>query len=323
MKNKILIITPIEHLKNVKDILLSISNSEIVFLPNCKINDIDKHKDSFAIFTNPNKSNIYLGRKTLSSFKKLKIICTASTGTIHIDKSFCSDNKIEIISLTEERNIINKIPSTAEHAFALMLSSIRNIPKAIQSVKNDLWNYEPYIGRQIKSLRVGVIGYGRLGTFFANYCDAFGANVIVYDPYKSVIHPRIKQTDNMTFLAKTTEIISLHVHVTKETQGMINSSFLNHCNKSLHLINTSRGEIVNENDLVNFLNNNKKSKYATDVLSEEINGIKNNPIKKYFETNQEQVIITPHIGGMTEEAQNMAYEHAANLLKNAISHSRS
>ena len=72
---------------------------------------------------------------------------------------------------------------------------------------------------------------------------------------------------------------------------------------------------LNEIDLVNFLIKNKDAKYATDVLSNEINGIYNNPIKKYFVNHQEQVIITPHIGGMTKEAQNMAFDHAAYLLK--------
>ena len=96
---------------------------------------------------------------------------------------------------------------------------------------------------------------------------------------------------------------------------MINIEFLNKCKESILFVNTSRGEIINEVDLAYFLSLNKSSKYATDVLSGEINGIYNNPIKKYFDENHSQVIITPHIGGMTKEAQNMAFSHAMNLLK--------
>ena len=87
MNKKITIITPIKHLENVESILSSIPNSYLVYLPNCEIKDLKMHNDSFAIFTNPNKSSIFLGHRNLASFKKLKYICTASTGTVHIDLS--------------------------------------------------------------------------------------------------------------------------------------------------------------------------------------------------------------------------------------------
>ena len=317
-KEKILVITPTSHLNEVNEILESIPRTEIVYLPECNKEQFKKHSNCIAIFTNPNKSNLFLGRENLKKFNKLRFICTASTGTIHIDKEFCLEKEIKLISLTEERRVINKIPSTAEHAFALMLSSIRNIPEAKVSVKDGIWDYEPFIGRQIKSLTIGVIGYGRLGTFFANYCDAFGSKVIVYDPYKDVNHPRILQCKSLNELAMKSDVISLHVHVTKETKEMIDSNFLNNCRSTLTLVNTSRGEIVKEKDLLEFLQKNKLSRYATDVLSSEINGINNNLLKKYSDNNQKQVIITPHIGGMTKEAQNMAFGHAANLLKDAL-----
>ena len=315
MVKKILVITPITHLENVEDILESIPKSKIIYLPECDIDELKKNNDCYAIFTNPNKSNIYLGEMSLSSFRELRIICTASTGTIHIDKFFCKENNIKIISLTEERNVINKIPSTAEHSFALMLASLRNIPQSNNSVLENKWDYMPFCGREIKSLKIGVIGYGRLGSYFSNYCDAFGAKVSVYDPYKSVNHPRINQVSTIKEIAENSDVISLHIHVNKETKNIINKNFLANCKSSVLLVNTSRGEIVNEIDLVNFLIKNKDAKYATDVLSNEINGIYNNPIKKYFVNHQEQVIITPHIGGMTKEAQNMAFDHAAYLLK--------
>ena len=124
MNKKITIITPIKHLKNVESILKSIPKSKLVYLPNCDKEDFEINKDSYAIFTNPNKSKIFLGRENLNSFKNLKYICTASTGTLHIDKSYCNQKGIKVISLTEERHVINKIPSTAEHAFALMLARL-------------------------------------------------------------------------------------------------------------------------------------------------------------------------------------------------------
>ncbi len=318
IKRKILVITPISHLLNVEKILRSIPASKIVYLPDCEYIDFKKHSDSFAIFTNPNKSTIFLGKDNLKEFDTLKFICTASTGTVHIDKDFCKNKNINIISLTEERNVINKISSTAEHAFALMIASIRNIPEANNNVSEKNWDYEPFIGRQIDSLTIGVIGYGRLGTFFANYAESFGANVLVYDPYKSVIHTRIRQSLTLEELAISSDIISLHVHVTEETNQMINSEFLAYCKDSVLIINTSRGEVVNENHLINFLKKNKSAKYATDVLSNEVNDISKNPIMRYHKDHKNQITITPHIGGMTKEAQNLAFDHAAKLLKASI-----
>ncbi len=318
MKNKILVITPISHIKNVEEKLNSIENSFLVLKPECNKEELQMHCDSYAIFTNPNKSNIYLGESNLKNFHKLKFICTASTGTVHIDKEYCLKKSIKILSLTEERSIISKISSTAEHAFALMMAGLRNIPQSNNNVYKEEWDYEPYIGRQINCLTIGVIGYGRLGTFFANYCDAFGANVLVYDPYKTVNHPKIIQVDNLEIIASKSDVISLHVHVTEETLKMVNNKFLSNCKSSINIINTSRGEIIDEIALINFLSKNIHSKYCTDVLSSEINGILNNPIFKYAKDNDSQFVITPHIGGMTKEAQEMAFNHAAYLLKRAI-----
>ena len=284
---KVLVITPICHIKNVLSTLEGINNTFLVVLPDCSIKDFKKHNDAYAIFTNPNKSSIYLGRENLENFVNLRVICTASTGTVHIDKKYCEENFVKLISLTEERNVINKISSTAEHSFSLMLSGLRNIPQANKSA-------------------------------LSGVCDAFGAKVLVYDPYKSVNHPRINQVENLEEIASSSDVISLHVHVTDETLKMIDSYFLSKCKSSLVLVNTSRGEIVDEKDLIEFLSNNLKSKYCTDVLSEEIIEKESNPILRFAVSNQSQLVLTPHIGGMTIEAQEMAFGHAAKLLKNEI-----
>ena len=99
---------------------------------------------------------------------------------------------------------------------------------------------------------------------------------------------------------------------------MINKKFLSLCKESVLIVNTSRGEIIEERDLIDFLSNNISSSYATDVLSSEIGGINNNILKKYSDKNPKKIIITPHIGGMTREAQNTAFSHAANLLSDYL-----
>ena len=224
-----------------------------------------------------------------------------------------SNHSIDLLSLTEEREIINTISSTAEHALALTMSAVRNVPQSFNSVLEGEWNYEKFIGRQLDKLTVGIIGYGRLGSKYAEYILSLGSEVLVYDPYKSVNHPNILQKENLDSIFELSDIISIHVHVNEETTDLINSSLLKKAKKDLIIVNTARGEVINERDLIDFLESNPESKAALDVLADEIVSRKQSEILN-FVNNSQQIIITPHVGGMTKEAQEIAYNHAAEML---------
>ena len=313
MNRRILSITPINHIAGVVSKLETIGDLTILEDPSVE-ELLEVVSDFDAIFTNPNKSKIFLDEKIFNTANNLKVICTASTGTNHVNKADMKKNSIDLLSLTEEREVIDTISSTAEHALALTMSSIRNVPKSFTSVLEGEWDYEKFIGRQFNKLTVGIIGYGRLGSKYAEYMLSLGSKVIVYDPYKTIKNTDIIQKDNLDSIFKLSDVISIHVHVTDETIGLINSLLLKKAKKDLVIINTARGEIINEEDLINFLKSNPDSKAALDVLSEEILSRSNNKILN-FAKNSHQVIITPHIGGMTKEAQEIAYNHAAEMLK--------
>jgi phosphoglycerate dehydrogenase-like enzyme len=308
---KILIITPVHHISGVIQTLRDIGEINCMEDPTSEaVRDCISDYD--AIFTNPNKSNVFLGKEIIDRGKRLKVICTASTGTNHIDKQYAADKNIKVLSLTEEREVINKISSTAEHAFALMLTSLRHIPQAYDSVKRGEWDYEPFIGRQLDQLTVGVVGYGRLGSLFANYSQAFGSTVLVYDPHKDVNDGGINQVGLEELLTKS-DVISLHIHVTGETKGMVNEAWLSRMKRDVLLVNTSRGDICNEEDIISFLCDNPGAIYATDVLADEVLHKNTNSLRE-FAGQSDQILITPHIGGMTREGQMIAYNHAACLL---------
>ena len=208
------------------------------------------------------------------------------------------------------------ILSTSELAFGLMLSLLRSIPQSKQHVSEYNWDYIPFIGREVKSLTIGIIGYGRLGKMMYNYCKAFGANVKVYDPYKR------KDMDDafllntyyeLTDMFKQCDVISLHVHVTDETKYMINKELLGYSKKSPYIINTSRGEIVNEKDIVEALKNKVISGYGADVVENEFDDLQASPIIQAMNRG-ENIIVTPHTGGMTIEGQTRAYKWAINKL---------
>ena len=199
-----------------------------------------------------------------------------------------------------------------------MMLGVRNVINSSKDVMKGNWDCEKFVGRQINYLNIGVIGFGRLGKMFAKYAKTFGSRVYVYDPF---IKSFSKYSDyffvkTLNKLAKKVDVVSLHVHVNNKTKGMINKKFFKNCNDNILMINTSRGEIINDLDLLYFLKKNKKSKYLTDVLSNEFNGLKNNPIFKAFKNKkfENQILITPHIGGMTHDARYLAYHRAANEL---------
>ena len=317
ISKKILVITEVKHINGLTTELNKIG--DITYLNSPSFNQVKKIINNYdAIFTNPNKSKIYIGKALLESSKKIKVVCTASTGLNHIDVNFLKSKKIKIISLTKKKNITKNISSTAEMALALTMSSLRNVVSSANSVLKGQWDYTQHIGRQFNSLTVGIIGYGRLGKMYANYCKALGAKIIVYDPFKKTINKNFSLIKNVNSLYKKADIISLHIHLNQNNYNMINLKNLNLMKSNVLLVNTSRGEIINEEDTITFLKKNSRAKLATDVIANEILGKNKSPLIRYAKRSK-QIIITPHIGGMTVEAQEIAYMGVAILLKKFFS----
>ena len=301
------VITPIKHLKGVQEL---IKNKGFVFYYESGSksetrNFIIENKID-AILCNPNKQDFVIDRELLQD-TQVKLINTCSTGLSHIDLDYCLKNDIEIYSLKTDFELINDLPSTSELAFGLMLNSLRHISKSQDHVINYNWDYTQFIGRQIKDLKIGIIGYGRLGKLMYKYCKAFDAEVKVYDPY-------IKGYDKVSLnsFISDCDVISLHVHLNDETKEMISKNSLKDCKPDITIINTSRGGVVNEEDVVSFLQKRKLYCYATDVITDENLNIKNSILIKNME--RLNIIITPHVGGMTIEGQTKAYTWAINKL---------
>ncbi len=301
---KVLCITPIKHLEGLFEELSSYA--DVVYLPELTRDELvaylGEHKDVDALFTNPNKQTFHLDEHILGG-TSVKLINTASTGLNHIDVTWCEANNIEIWSLTKDYELIKNLPGTSELAFGLLLSLLRKIPSSFESVKRGEWDYEKYIGRQAEGLTVGVIGFGRLGHFMTKYCEAFGMKVLVHDPYNPVYgFDKVSLED----IAKNADVISLHVHVTDETRHMINKEVISKCKKSPYLVNTSRGEIIDEQAVVDGLTSGVLSGYGADVIEDEYGDREKSPIIQAARDGL-NVIITPHTGGMVWEGQLRAY----------------
>ena len=147
----------------------------------------------------------------------------------------------------------------------------------------------------------------------SRYINALGGKVHVYDPYKIKVNKNYKKHSNIKLFLKQIDVLSIHIHYTLENHKFINKKLLSYMKKNILIVNTSRGEVVNESDLLIFLKKNKDAKYSTDVLSAEIN-FKSNILFKYSLKYKNKLFITPHVGGMTYDARKIAYNKATDDL---------
>ena len=303
--------TPINHLNGLKNKLKS--KGQLIYKPNIKALELkkilNKNNKVNTIFCNPNRQGYILNKYILEN-TSIKLINTASTGLNHINQNDCKDLGIKIMSLTKDFNLIKKLPSTSELSFGLMINLQRKIFESFQSVKNKKWDYSPFIGQELASLTIGIIGLGRLGNFMARYAKAFGMKVFYYDPLKK--DKKFKKI-NLKRLIEISDVISIHTHVNEQTKYMINKKNLKLTKKKPIIINTSRGEIVKEDDIIWALKNKIISGYGADVIEKEFTEIKKSPIIKNI--NNYNIIVTPHIGGMTHQGQLRAYSHAVDKFK--------
>jgi len=252
----------------------------------------------------------------LNSAPNLKVIATPTTGLDHIDLSATTKNCITVLSLKGEREFLDSVYSTAEHTFALMMALIRHIPSSFDTVKKYQWRRDLYRGKELDGKTIGLVGCGRLGTMMVRYALAFGMEVLVYDPYQENLPSRIKLVDTLEELLSRCDIISLHVPLNQETRGMLSEVEFSLMKPGAFLINTSRGAVIDEKALLVALKSNHLAGAAVDVISNEhvIEFERFHPLIAYALEN-ENLIITPHIGGATFESVEKADLFIANKMR--------
>ncbi len=239
----------------------------------------------------------------LAAAARLKVIVTPTTGQDHLDLTAASQKGIQVLSLKGERQFLDRVPSTAEHTFALMMSLLRKIPESFEAVKNYQWRRDVFRGRELDGKIIGLVGCGRLGTMMARYCQAFGMRVLVYDPYQKNLPEGIEKIETLGELLGRCDIVSLHVPLNAETTGLIAAPEFAQMKPGAVLINTARGAVVAETALLAALESGHLAGAAVDVVCDEhrIEPEKYQPLIGYAQ-NHANLIITPHIGGATYEA---------------------
>jgi D-3-phosphoglycerate dehydrogenase len=249
---------------------------------------------------------LHINKDIIDRGKKLKIIATATTGVDHIDIPYAEKKGIKVMSLRGELGVLEKVTATAEVALGLMIALSRHIVPAAESVRKYEWDRESFEGNELSGKTLGLVGLGRLGTHVARYGKALLMDVIGYDPHvdEKKFHELGVKKVSFEELFQQSDVVSLHVNLTEKTEKLVGADALQHMKPSAILVNTSRGQIVDEDAVLKALQNKIIAGYATDVLANEINyheHFTKDPLVEYAKKHT-NCLIVPHIGGMAVEA---------------------
>jgi D-3-phosphoglycerate dehydrogenase / 2-oxoglutarate reductase len=233
--------------------------------------------------------------------KKLIIIGRAGVGVDNIDLEAATRRGILVVNAPTGNTI-----SAAEHAIALMLSLARYIPAANYALKAGKWERSKFTGTEVRGKTLGIIGLGNVGSAVARRARGLEMKLIGYDPFVSQDHARNLQVEVVPLerLYKEADFITLHIPLTAQTREMIGAKELNMMKPNSRIVNTARGGLINEEALATALKDKKITGAAVDVFPQE-------PCTSCVLFGLDNVIVTPHLGASTAEAQVMAASDVA------------
>ncbi len=242
-----------------------------------------------------------VSREKIEQANKLKFVLSNTTGVAHIDVKAAEERGIEVCALHDEPEFLDQITPTAEHTIGLMLSAWRRIPSSNNFVLSGHWDRRPYgAPRMFSRMRLGIVGYGRLGRKVRTIAEAMGMSVDFFDPLVS------GGQDSLLDLARKSDILSIHAVANKATKGLVSREVLSQLPPKSMVINTARGEILDLDALLDLMEIGHIYAAGLDVLDGEFNPgfegeLQNSRVINYAKKN-DRLILTPHIGGSTYDA---------------------
>ncbi len=241
-------------------------------------------------------------KNVLASLPKLKLLCTRSVGFNHIDLDACNKQGITVCHVPDYGSHV-----IAEHVFALLLGTLRHIGEADARTEQGEFDYHGLRGISLRGKTIGIIGTGKIGRHVAEIAHGFGMSMLAVDKCRTVELERqygVQYGDLNTVLAGS-DIISLHLPSTAETQHMINADVLSRMKSGVILINTARGELIDSSALLGALQSGHVRYALLDVLEHEKNFSENKAL-----IGHPNVVTTPHIAFYAEESMHNMYDDA-------------
>ena len=205
---------------------------------------------------------------------------------------------------------LNTVTSTAEHAWGLVLSLSRNIIPYYQDIifrRN--WRRNLYLNYnfQLYGKTIGIIGYGRLGKMISRYAKSFGMKILIFDKNKK---KKIQNYYSLQKIFKISDVVYVNLDYNKSSHGIISKKIVSNAKDRQVLINTSRGEIIEDGVLKIYLNNKKHRQAGLDVLNNDSSWSSKIPLKSfnYIKKYKNKLILTPHVGGVSIDSKNITRE---------------
>jgi len=255
------------------------------------------------------RSKFKLNKQYIDAGTNLRFVCRAGAGMDNMDETYAEKKGIAQNNAPE-----GNMDAVGEHAVGMLLSLMNNFNIADAQIRNASWQREANRGFELKGKTVGIIGYGFMGHSFARKLSGFEVNVIAYDKYKSGFSDQFAREVSMEEIVKHSDVLSLHVPLTSETNGLVNEEYLFHFKKPIFLINTSRGKVVQTRAVLNAIKNGKILGAGLDVLeTERFPALAE---QEWFEELKQsgKVLLTPHIAGWTFDSYRKISEVMAEKL---------
>lgn len=251
------------------------------------------------------RSKSLITEELLDQAKQLQVIVTGTSGFDHIDLEAAQKWGVTVMHCP----LANR-ESAAQLTWGLVLSCVHKIPQAFKNVKSGEWVHDSLKSFELQNKTYGIVGLGRIGSRVAQLAKAFDMKVIAYDPYQEDSVYEELDVERVAYeeVLKRSDILSFHVPKTLETDHMLNRSHFEYIHRGIVLINSSRGSVINENDLCEALENGWISMAGLDVFEKE-------PLSRNSRLLQLQnVVLTPHIGALSHEAFLKASQMAAHKI---------
>ncbi|PTI14478.1 phosphoglycerate dehydrogenase [Staphylococcus warneri] len=261
------------------------------------------------------RSQTQVTDQIIEAASNLKVIARAGVGVDNINIEAATLKGILVINAPDGNTI-----SATEHSIAMILAMARNIPQAHQSLKAGEWNRKAFRGTELYKKTLGIIGAGRIGLGVAKRAQSFGMQILAFDPY--LTEDKAKSLDiqlaTVDEIASKSDFVTVHTPLTPKTKGIVGENFFKKAKPNLQIINVARGGIIDEDALINALDHAQISRAAIDVFEHE--PPLDSPLIKH-----DKIIVTPHLGASTVEAQEKVAVSVSNeiidiLTKGTVEH---
>lgn len=248
------------------------------------------------------RSKFKITKEIIDACPKLKCIGRVGAGMENIDVAYAKQKGIACVHAPE-----GNMDAVGEHALGMLLMLLNHIKKADAEVRKGIWLRSENRGLELKHMTVAIIGYGFMGSSFAQKLTGLGCEILAYDKYKTGFGNKYIKETHMQEIYEKADIVSLHVPYNSETHYMVNKMYLEQFKRPIYVLNTARGKCLNTSDLVEAMKNGRVLGACLDVLEYEsisFEALDQNTLPEAFKylIESDRTILTPHIAGWTHDS---------------------